>query len=715
MANFAVNLAAAAPLRYHSQRDRGPHILSIHSSPPECVYTRRTLRRKTGGGGGGRRGKRVWRNAARNRTSERANTSSNKKVKHLASRFVARQGPTDPIHEIAGEMVRRTSRRAPGRTDLKRHATPPTRAPLARPFVPDEGVRHKRDAEAVRKELPALKAGNIYVGQRSGLGTMLLDYTMRKRGMRGTRHGEETLIVCKNLADNKSKVHATSPSAHASRLGFLDTPDSFSLPPSALVEAVRSEESPARKAEMVGKAPQFTTSSHSPCIAPATWRRTSSRTTAFVSAPPQKPPLSLREIHSFRRAVRSSVGTRGSMDSVTGGKARGESYSMQLDGETSALPRLITTLSSKLSFASSSAIRAIYSKTIQLHLNVQRSPNLSSTESSASSIVEMCFSNDGCVHRRSNQKLNERQVGSAAWGTVHAVDEKVSPKVSAVRINPSGWSCCASLGRKQVVSVSRSTDNGPSPQRVPSKDVGEQPDAKRQRFLVEYSEASESASTLQIPLISAVCRQSQRFTSRAAASDSAPSHSIALQSKLFPFARETFEASATRIRNIHEESNLMSKGNGDPLTRSKTNKNGTGSLNLSHSVNPLYRWPPIPRNPPRTSSHFTGLGGHRYKQSLGKGPAAHGTENLGPPGIEFLNVSGVWRSTSRWRPPAAKPKAALGGHRQASEMVVEKRWSPRHGVRTVGVVLRHARRRSWRRLRTPQTSRQSVRLARDGT
>ncbi|KAK7015594.1 hypothetical protein R3P38DRAFT_3204053 [Favolaschia claudopus] len=268
--------------------------------------------------------------------------------------------------------------------------------------------------------LPALKAGNIYVRQRSGLGTMLLDYTMRK---------VSAAPQCRNSVLERDAWHEAwggdadwytprRPPAHASRRGFLDTPDSFSLPPSALVEApssanagaAGSEESPARKAEMVGKAPQFTTS-------------------------------------------------------------RG----MQLDGETSALPRLITTLSSKLSFASSSAISAIYSKTIQLHLNVQRSPNLSSTESSASSIVEMCFS--------------KTAASTGAQTKTSAQRASSIPKVSAVRINPSGWSCCASLGRKQVVSVSRSTDNGPSPQRVPSKDVGEQPDAKRQRFLVEYSEA----------------------------------------------------------------------------------------------------------------------------------------------------------------------------------------------------------------------------------
>ncbi|KAK7037114.1 hypothetical protein R3P38DRAFT_2771129 [Favolaschia claudopus] len=117
-------------------------------------------------------------------------------------------------------------------------------------------------AEAVRKELPALKAGNIYVGQRSDLSTRLLDYTMRK---------VSSALRCRNSVLERDAWHEAwggdadwytprRPPAHASRLGFLDTPDSFSLPPSALVEAVRSEESPAREAGMVGKAPQFTTS-----------------------------------------------------------------------------------------------------------------------------------------------------------------------------------------------------------------------------------------------------------------------------------------------------------------------------------------------------------------------------------------------------------------------------------------------------------------------
>ncbi|KAK6974262.1 hypothetical protein R3P38DRAFT_2812178 [Favolaschia claudopus] len=273
---------------------------------------------------------------------------------------------------------------------------------------------------------------------------MLLDYTMRK---------VSAAPQCRNSVLERDAWHEAwggdadwytprRPPAHASRLGFLDTPDSFSLPPSALVEAVRSEESPARKAEMVGKAPQFTTSRG--------WKLTVKGIDCVEGEMAWNGiPLPMYSSSDVASNIKPHDRFR---------------QGMQLDGETSALPRLITTLSSKLSFASSSAISAIYSKTIQLHLNVQRSPNLSSTESSASSIVEMCFSKT-------------------------AASTGAQTKTSAQRASSGGWSCCASLGRKQVVSVSRSTDNGPSPQRVPSKDVGEQPDAKRQRFLVEYSEA----------------------------------------------------------------------------------------------------------------------------------------------------------------------------------------------------------------------------------
>ncbi|KAK7016679.1 hypothetical protein R3P38DRAFT_2785850 [Favolaschia claudopus] len=61
---------------------------------------------------------------------------------------------------------------------------------------------------------------------------------------------------------------------------------------------------------------------------------------------------------------------------------------MQLDDEASALPHLVTTSSTQLR----TPINAIYCKTTEFHLNLQRSPNLSSARSSASSIVETCFS-----------------------------------------------------------------------------------------------------------------------------------------------------------------------------------------------------------------------------------------------------------------------------------------------------------------------------------
>ncbi|KAK7007113.1 hypothetical protein R3P38DRAFT_2792991 [Favolaschia claudopus] len=96
-------------------------------------------------------------------------------------------------------------------------------------------------------------------------------------------------------------------------------------------------------------------------------------------------------------------------------------------------------------------------------------------------------------------------------------------------------------------------------------------------------------------------------------------------------------------------------------------------------------------------------------------PAAHGAENLRPPGREFLKVSGVWRSTSRRRPPAAKPEGSARWPSPASEMVVEKRWSPRHGVRPLAScygtpvdVVGGARARLKR-------ARESARLARGGT
>ncbi|KAK7041112.1 hypothetical protein R3P38DRAFT_3453263 [Favolaschia claudopus] len=318
--------------------------------------------------------------------------------------------------------------------------------------------------------LPALKAGNIYVRQRSGLGTMLLDYTMRK---------VSAAPQCRNSVLERDAWHEAwggdadwytprRPPAHASRRGFLDTPDSFSLPPSALVEApssanagaAGSEESPARKAEMVGKAPQFTTSRG--------WKLTVKGIDCVEGEMAWNGiPLPMYSSSD----VASNIEPHDRFPS-------GGLYGLQSERERHAARRRDVSAPSshkKLSFASSSAISAIYSKTIQLHLNVQRSPNLSSTESSASSIVEMCFS--------------KTAASTGAQTKTSAQRASSIPKVSAVRINPSGWSCCASLGRKQVVSVSRSTDNGPSPQRVPSKDVGEQPDAKRQRFLVEYSEA----------------------------------------------------------------------------------------------------------------------------------------------------------------------------------------------------------------------------------
>ncbi|KAK7014630.1 hypothetical protein R3P38DRAFT_2787462 [Favolaschia claudopus] len=57
------------------------------------------------------------------------------------------------------------------------------------------------------------------------------------------------------------------------------------------------------------------------------------------------------------------------------------------------------------------------------------------------------------------------------------------------------------------------------------------------------------------------------------------------------------------------------------------------------------------------------------------------SENLYPPKREVLNASGGRRNTSRQRPPAAKPVAALGGQSPASEMVEGGRRSSRHGVR----------------------------------
>ncbi|KAK6984284.1 hypothetical protein R3P38DRAFT_2806650 [Favolaschia claudopus] len=175
--------------------------------------------------------------------------NSNKKSSTWHPDSSPREGPTDPIHEIAGETPKSGSSITNGSNERRRSMLKGSSSQM-------------RVCGTNETELPALKAGNIYVGQRSGLGTMLLDYTMRK---------VSPAPQCRNSVLERDAWHEAwggdadwytprRPPAHASRLGFLDTPDSFSLPPSALVEAVRFEESPARKAEMVGKAPQFTTS-----------------------------------------------------------------------------------------------------------------------------------------------------------------------------------------------------------------------------------------------------------------------------------------------------------------------------------------------------------------------------------------------------------------------------------------------------------------------
>ncbi|KAK7059573.1 hypothetical protein R3P38DRAFT_2758992 [Favolaschia claudopus] len=123
---------------------------------------------------------------------------------------------------------------------------------------------------------------------------------------------------------------------------------------------------------------------------------------------------------------------------------------MQLDGEASALPHLVTTSSSQLSFASSSVINAIYYKTAELRLNSTIS-HLSSTRSSASSIVEMSFS----------------KTAASTGAQTKPSAQRASSGVSAVRYKFRADGLAA----------------------LASKDAGVQPDAKRQRFLVKYPEA----------------------------------------------------------------------------------------------------------------------------------------------------------------------------------------------------------------------------------